>query len=117
MGKTLKEIASAINGKIIGDENIIITGVCDIKEAQEGDITFLAHPKYKPFIEKTRASAIITSKDIEFPPRTIIQTENPSSAFTKVISMLLQSPEPRYKIYVYASRGQTSYGHRQDIIH
>ncbi len=89
MGKTLKEIASVINGKIIGDENIVITGVCDIKEAQEGDITFLAHPKYKPFIEKTRASAIITPKDIEFPPKATIQTENPSLAFTKVISMFM----------------------------
>jgi len=89
MEKTLREIASAINGKIIGDKNIIITGVCDIKEAQQGDITFLAHPKYKSFLEKTHASAIITSKDIKFPSKAIVQTENPSLAFTKVISMFM----------------------------
>ena len=89
MGKTLKEIASAINGKIIGDENIIITGVCGIKEAQQGDITFLAHLKYESFLKKTHASAIITSKDIKFPGKRIVQTENPSLAFTKVISMFM----------------------------
>ncbi len=89
MGKTLKEIAAAINGKVIGDEDMVITGVCSIKEARQGDITFLANPKYKAFIEKTRASAIITSKDTEFPPKTTIQTEDPSSAFTKVISMFM----------------------------
>lgn len=89
MGKTLKEIASAINGKIIGDENIIITGVCGIKEAQEGDITFLANPIYKSFIEKTQASAIIAAKDIESSSKTIVQTENPSLAFTKVISIFM----------------------------
>ncbi len=89
MGKTLKEIASAINGKIIGDENIIITGVCGIKEAQQGDITFLAHPKYESFLQKSHASAIITSKDIKFPSKAIVQTENPSLAFTKVISMFM----------------------------
>jgi len=87
MAKTLREIASTISGKVIGDEDIIIKGVCGIKEAQEGDITFLANPKYKSYIEKTHASAIIASKDITSPTKTIVQTDNPSLAFTKVISM------------------------------
>ncbi|MFH0731753.1 MAG: UDP-3-O-(3-hydroxymyristoyl)glucosamine N-acyltransferase [Candidatus Omnitrophota bacterium] len=95
MKKTLREIASAVNAKIIGKEDIVITGISDIKEAQEGDITFLAHPKYKPFAEKTKASAIIASKDARFPSKTVLQTENPSLAFTKVISMFRPS-QPRH---------------------
>lgn len=87
MEKTLKDIASVIDGKIVGDDTVVIKGVCGIKEAQEGDITFLANTKYKHFLDKTHAAAIIVTKDIEYPAKTIIQTENPSLGFSKVISM------------------------------
>jgi UDP-3-O-[3-hydroxymyristoyl] glucosamine N-acyltransferase len=86
MQKTLKEIAKFIDGEIIGDDKIIIKGVAGIKEACEGDITFLANPKYFPLLNKTRASAIVTSRDTEAIPKTIIRTENPSLAFAKIVA-------------------------------
>jgi UDP-3-O-[3-hydroxymyristoyl] glucosamine N-acyltransferase len=88
MQKTLKEIAEIIDGEIVGNEGVVITGVCGIKEACEGDITFLANSKYAPFIEKTHASAIITSRDIESALKPIIRTQDPSLAFAKVLSMV-----------------------------
>lgn len=87
MRKTLKEIAKFIDGEIVGDGSIVITGVAGIKEAVEGDITFLANPKYSPLIDTTRASAIITSREVEKVPKPIIRTENPSLAFAKIISL------------------------------
>lgn len=86
MQKTLKEIARLIGGEVVGDESIVITGVAGIKEAREGDITFLANPKYSPLLDKTRASAVVTSPEVEKTTRPIIRTENPSLAFTKIIS-------------------------------
>lgn len=86
MQKTLKEIAKIIDGEIVGDSDILITGVSGIKEAREGDITFLANPKYLPFIEKTQASAIVTSRDIKNASKAIIRTQDPSFAFTKILS-------------------------------
>jgi len=88
MRKTIKEIAELIDGEVIGDDNIVITGVSGIKEAGEGDITFLANPKYFPLIERTRASAIITPRDSKFTERTIIRTDNPSLAFAKIVSLI-----------------------------
>lgn len=85
--KTLKEIAAFIGGELLGPQDVVITGVCSIKEAKEGDITFLANPKYFPFIEKTAASAIITSLDIKGVSKPIIRTENPSLAFAKTVSL------------------------------
>lgn len=90
MQKTLKEIAEFVHGKIVGDPNVVIRGVSGIKEAQEGDITFLANPKYLNYIEKTNASAIITSLEVKSSPKPIIQSENPSLAFTKVVSFFSQ---------------------------
>lgn len=96
MKKTLKEIAFLIGGEIIGDENIQISSVNGIREAREGEITFLANPLYRPLLDQTKASAIITSKEIEAAPRAIIRTDNPSLAFSKVISIFQnqQKKEP-----------------------
>lgn len=88
MSRTLKEIAEFIGGEIVGDSGTVIAGVSGIKEAKEGDITFLANPKYAPLMEKTHASAIITSREIECSSKPIIRTENPSLAFTKAISFV-----------------------------
>jgi len=88
MRKTLKEIAGLIGGEIVGNEDVVITGVCGIKEACEGDITFLANPKYLPFMDKTLASAVITSREVESASKPIIRTEDPSLAFAKILALV-----------------------------
>ncbi len=87
--KTLNEIASLVDGKVVGDGGVLITGVSGIKEAAEGDITFLANPKYSSLMDKTRAAAIITSADAQNTSKPVIVTENPSLAFAKIISMFM----------------------------
>jgi len=88
MRKTLKEIAVLIDGEVIGDAGTVITGVSGIKEASQGDITFVANPKYIHLLQETGASAIITSRDIASSTKPIIRTDNPSLAFTKVVSLI-----------------------------
>ena len=87
--KTLNEIAKLIDGKVIGDGDTLITGVSGIKEAADGDITFLANPKYSSLMDKTAAAAIITSAEAQKTTKPIILTENPSLAFVKIISMFM----------------------------
>ena len=85
MRLTVKEIAQLSVGEVVGDGSIVITGVAGIKEAKNGDITFLANPKYLSLLDKTGASAIITSREVEKTVKPIIRTENPSLAFAKII--------------------------------
>lgn len=87
MRKTLKEIAKLIDGEVAGDDSVIIAGVSGIKEASEGQITFLANPKYFALIDKTSASAIIASREIKTGSKPLIRVENPSLAFSKIISL------------------------------
>ena len=89
MRKTLAEIAEFIEGEVIGDRNLVITGLCGIKEGQEGDLTFVANSKYFPLAEKTRASAIITPREMTVSGKSIIRTDNPSLAFAKMASLVL----------------------------
>jgi len=88
---TLKAIADFLNAEVDGDVNTVITGIAGIKEAQEGDITFLENQKYFSLLETTKASAIIVSKDFQSWPagsKTVLRTENPSLAFSRIIPLL-----------------------------
>ena len=90
MKKTLAEIAKIVNGEVVGDKDLVITGLSGIQEAQEGDLTFLANSKYIPFCKKTKASAIITSRDVEIPGKSVIRTDNPSLAFTNLMTAVTE---------------------------
>jgi len=87
MQKTVAEIARILDGEVVGDGSLMIKGVSGIKEAAAGEICFAASSKYLSLINKTGASAIITSKDIKEAPKPIIRTENPSLAFVKAVSL------------------------------
>jgi len=56
---TLAEIAGKIGGEVHGDANIRIRGTAEIANAQKGELTFLANPKYRAQLKNTRASAVI----------------------------------------------------------
>jgi UDP-3-O-[3-hydroxymyristoyl] glucosamine N-acyltransferase len=97
MKRTLREIAQLIDGSVIGDGDTEINGVCGIKEAKEGDITFIANPKYIALMKQTKASAIITTPDVKKSPKPLIITENPSLAFAKLLSLVAPNEIIRFK--------------------
>ncbi len=89
MNKTVSEIARLLGGEVLGSGDLLITGISGIREANAGDITFLANPKYAPLLTSTRASAIIVGKEVSPPDsKTVIRTANPSLAFTQLIDAL-----------------------------
>ncbi len=53
------QIALIINGKIEGDPAISVTSFGKIEEAQEGQLSFLANPKYEEHLYSTKASIVI----------------------------------------------------------
>lgn len=82
----LEELARLVGGEVIGERGIEITGVAGIKEAREGEITFLANPKYDSYLSTTRASAVIADRNGDS-PKPIIRVANPYLAFLKVMSL------------------------------
>ncbi|MBI4432218.1 MAG: UDP-3-O-(3-hydroxymyristoyl)glucosamine N-acyltransferase [Candidatus Omnitrophica bacterium] len=89
----LDEIAKLVKGELAGDPHIRIKGVAGIKDAQEGDITFLSNSKYLPFLEQTKASAVIVSGDIQASHKALIKTAVPSQAFTQIVDWFLGPSE------------------------
>ena len=80
---TLRELADLVGGEVKGDDSVLIRGVSGLKEAGPDEITFLANPKYEPFVNETRAAAIIMEK-VRESDKPLIITDNPYLAFAKV---------------------------------
>jgi UDP-3-O-[3-hydroxymyristoyl] glucosamine N-acyltransferase len=82
---SLRELAELLDGKIVGNGDVEITGVAGIKEALPGDITFLAHPKYEAWLRTTKASAVIMDGNSCEIDRPVLQNSNPYYAFLKAV--------------------------------
>ncbi len=88
MKVTTQKIADLLKGELVGSGDIPITELAKIEEAREGAITFLANPRYTPFVYTTKASAIVVSKDFvpEKPIKPVlIKVDDPYSAFTDLL--------------------------------
>ncbi|MFQ5841280.1 MAG: LpxD N-terminal domain-containing protein, partial [Thermodesulfobacteriota bacterium] len=96
MEKRLKELATLVGGEVIGDGEVKILGVAPIEEAREGEITFVAHPKYLPKLNQTKASAIIVSPKVSEADKPLLRVVNPYLAFAKILQIYVYRPyEPR----------------------
>ena len=90
----LSEIARLVEGDLLGEGNIDIRNIAGIKEAEEGDITFLSNKRYVPFAKHTKASAIIVPHSFSpFRGKSFIRVDNPYTAFRKIVNFF--SPDER----------------------
>ncbi|MGA7160171.1 MAG: UDP-3-O-(3-hydroxymyristoyl)glucosamine N-acyltransferase [Bacteroidota bacterium] len=94
---TVREIASFLDGDVVGNAALEIAGVAKIEEAKAGDLSFLSNPKYEKFLESTKASAVIISRSLDISkhpklPPSVIQVEDPYTSFVIMIQKF--SPPP-----------------------
>jgi UDP-3-O-[3-hydroxymyristoyl] glucosamine N-acyltransferase len=96
---TLLHIATIVNARIDELSEAVlaqeVTGVGTLEAATQGQITFLANPKYARFIPTTQASYILVPRD--FQPSaplsaTLLRVDNPQAAFLLVVKHF--APEP-----------------------
>jgi UDP-3-O-[3-hydroxymyristoyl] glucosamine N-acyltransferase len=84
----LRELAAMLNAEIEGNAECEIQRVAKIEEAGEGDISFVANPKYAKHAESTRASALIVGKDLKAgvsSSLTLLRVKDPYLSFLKVL--------------------------------
>jgi len=83
--RTLAQLATELGGQVVGDPSTLIRGVAGIREAQAGDITFLANARYVSYLQETRASAVLCNREPRMAPLPLLQVDNPYLAFQKVV--------------------------------
>lgn len=96
MKRTVKEISELISGVVVGDFSLSVDGISGLKEASEGDLSFLANPKYLSQAKESKASVIIVGKEVLLHGKTVIQVDNPSLGFSKVVDIFLEAFKPNF---------------------
>ncbi len=96
MEKTLQELADYLGGRVVGDGNARISSIAGLDDAREGQITFLANPRYAAKVATTKATAVVLSPKNESYGKNAIEVANPSLAFAKLLTLFHVRPlEPR----------------------
>jgi UDP-3-O-[3-hydroxymyristoyl] glucosamine N-acyltransferase len=93
----LAELAERTGARLEGDPEIEITGAAGLDEATEGQVTFLANPRYTPRVRTTRASAIYVAERVELERRdiAILRARDPYLAYTRALRLF--HPEPTFE--------------------
>lgn len=91
---TAKQIADFLKGEIVGNPEVEVSNFSKIEEGKTGTITFLANPKYTPYIYSTEADIVLVNNDFE-PEKplsaTLIKVPNAYAALASLMEMVNKS--------------------------
>ncbi len=78
-----------------GEAGSEITGAAGLDIAANGDVTFLANPKYTPQVKETKASAIFLNEkeNIDRADIAVLRSKDPYLAYTRALRLFYPAPE------------------------
>ena len=91
MQTTAKELAKLLNGIIIGDENLKLSKLSRIEDAEKGDLCFISNPKYQKYILSTKASCVIVNEDFNHEKKikpTLIKVKDSYQALSIITNII-----------------------------
>lgn len=113
------QIAMLINGRLEGNASATVASFGKIEEAQEGQLSFLANPKYEEYLYHTNASIVIINNALELKnpvTATLIRVPDAYTAFATLLTkyqelktqQLVGIQQPSY-VSATASLGENVY--------
>lgn len=98
-----KQIAAFLSGDLEGNPDIRVNNLSKIEEGEPGTLTFLANPKYSPFVYTTNASIILVNRN--FVPEkpinpTLIRVDDAYQSLAKLLHLVEQAKERKTGIHV-----------------
>ena len=85
---TLEELARYIGAEVIGDKSLNVTAVAPLDDAKQGQLSFVANPKYAKQIETTKASALVVGLNVSSDRVALLRTKDPYYAFSQAVVVL-----------------------------
>ncbi len=84
---TISKIAETVKGKIDGNPDLIIQGVCGLKNSSADHLSYIVSDKYEKDFHQSKANAILVANDFatDRGDKTLIHVENPTLSFIDVI--------------------------------
>lgn len=70
---TAKQLASVLNGTVVGDPDAKVTGFAKIENGKAGKLCFFANPKYESYVYSCKASILLVNNNFE-PKKDVLPT-------------------------------------------
>jgi len=87
---TARQIATALNGTVEGNPDIIVSNLSKIEEGMPGTMSFLANPAYTNYIYTTESSIIVVNDDfipLQPVPGTLIRVKDAYASFAQLLEL------------------------------
>lgn len=101
MPHTAAEIARHLEGEVVGDGTVELTGFAAADNSKPGDLTFAENAAYFARAEESAASAILVGDSFTSAKKVLIRVPNARIAFAKVLPLFF--PAPPFAPGVHAS--------------
>jgi UDP-3-O-[3-hydroxymyristoyl] glucosamine N-acyltransferase len=105
----LRDLAERLECRLDGNGELEIARVSGIQDAEPGDITFLANPKYEKTLRLTRASAVILRDDAPAAPCAMLRARDPYLAFARAVSLFAPAWRPAPGVHALAAVAATAH--------
>jgi len=87
---TAKDIAGLVGGTIDGNPDVKVNRLARIEDGEPEALSFLANPKYNPYIYSTRSSIVLVQSEFEVEQPitcTLIRVNDPYTAFANLLEI------------------------------
>ena len=86
-------LAAHLGATVEGDGSVVITGAAPLETATQGELTFLANPRYAAHLATTRAGAVIVDAKAQRPPggSVLLRVPKPHLAFARALQFLVKA--------------------------
>jgi UDP-3-O-[3-hydroxymyristoyl] glucosamine N-acyltransferase len=80
-----------------------VEGAAGLDEAEAGQVSFLANPRYTPRVQTTRATAVFVGEDAEVEREDValLRARDPYLAYTRALRIF--NPEPEFEPFIHPS--------------
>ena len=109
---SLKELASLCGGRVVGDENIVVSSIASNDVAKEGELTFLTGSKNfsenAAHLKEAKVAAVITAENLPELPIPSIRLKNPHLGLIAALNFFQKEIKISYHIHPTAYVSETA---------
>lgn len=95
MQATVRELATLVQGELVGDESVLIHGASPLDQAQPGEITMVDKVERAPLLVDSRASAALVPVGVTSDRQPVIQVRDIHKAFAAIVSLFRPPRSPQ----------------------
>lgn len=105
---TVRELAERLGCPFEGDGEVLLRDVAALESAGDGDLAFLANPRWKPRLDASRAAAAVVPPLGDFGPRPLLRSSDPRRTFLRAVGLFYTPFRPAPGIHPLADVAPTA---------